>query len=427
MIRLIRKDPSHQLSDEERSLLFEFTDDRYKLYEGREFLDTIFHTDWLVEGLLVQNLPCVVAGPSKSLKTNVSVALAVALVSGVDFLDEFSVKKKVRVLFMSAESGEAAIQSSLRRIMKSTRTSRQDVEDNFLMAPWVPHAKEDERLFMFQEALAKYKPEVVFIDPVYLATDGEDSANLQKMAQQFATLTEAATKAGATPIFVHHTKKNAMNVQARQPLEMSDMQGAGVTEFFRQWLLLTRREKYDPAIPGDHKMWISGGGSNGHCYEHALDINERNVDGEGPTGWSAALSSSHAAREAVARSLRINQDAKKLEKKGDAIRAIGREMDDGEIATETRIQDFANCGKNQPTKLAILYLAEAGVLEKVKCVQTQTKFRQATDEEIESAKKEEKGAKKLRVGFKFNGDEWKKFKEREYALDVEPLVQKLVG
>lgn len=63
--RLIRKDPSHQLSDEERSLLFEFTDDRYKLYEGREFLDTIFHTDWLVEGLLVQNLPCVVAGPSK--------------------------------------------------------------------------------------------------------------------------------------------------------------------------------------------------------------------------------------------------------------------------------------------------------------------------------------------------------------------------
>ena len=192
-------------------------------------------------------------------------------------------------------------------------------------------------------------------------------------------------------------------------------------------MLLTRREKYDPAIPGDHKMWISGGGSNGHCYEHALDINERNVDGEGPTGWSAALSSSHAAKEVVSQSLRNNQDAKKFEKKRNAIRAIGREMDDGEIATETRIQDFANCGKNQPTKLAILYLAEAGVLEKVKCVQTQTKFRQATDEEIESAKKEEKGAKKLRVGFKFNGDEWKKFKEREYALDVEPLVQKLVG
>ena len=154
------------------------------------------------------------------------------------------------------------------------------------------------------------------------------------MSQQFVTLTEAAMKVGATPIFVHHAKKNALNVQTRQPLEMSDMQGAGVTEYFRQWMLLDRRKRYDPAIPGDHKMWISGGGSSGHSYEHALDIYERTVDGEGPTGWSAALSSSHAAKEAVSQSLRNNQDAKKFEKKRNAIRAIGREMTDGEVGTE---------------------------------------------------------------------------------------------
>lgn len=74
----------------------------------------------------------------------------------------------------------AAIQSSLKRIMEGTGTSRQDVEDNFLFTPWVPHAKVAERLVWFREALAKHKPDVVFIDPVYMATDGEDSANLQK-------------------------------------------------------------------------------------------------------------------------------------------------------------------------------------------------------------------------------------------------------
>ena len=74
----------------------------------------------------------------------------------------------------------AAIQSSLKRIMEGTGTSRQDVEDNFLFTPWVPHAKFAERLVWFREALAKHKPDVVFIDPVYMATDGEDSANLQK-------------------------------------------------------------------------------------------------------------------------------------------------------------------------------------------------------------------------------------------------------
>ncbi|MDA7873607.1 hypothetical protein OAF37_00040 [Rubripirellula sp.] len=56
-----------------------------------------------------------------------------------------------------------------------------------------------------------------------------------------------------------------------------------------------------------------------------------------------------------------------------------------------------------------------------------TRFRQATDDEIASAKAEEKGAKKLRDGFKFNDDEWQRFKERDYAQDVEPLVRELVG
>ena len=427
LISYLATNPDEPKTDAEQELLEQFIADRPKIYTGREIGHNTYLREWLVEGLLVEGQSCVVAGPSKSLKTNVSVALAVALMSAGDFLNEFRVKKKVRVLFMSAESGEAAIQSSLKRIMENAGTSWQDLYDNFLMAPWVPHAKDAERLFWFREALGKHKPDVVFIDPVYMATDGEDSANLQKMGQQFATLTEAATKAGATSIFVHHAKKNALNVQQSQPLEMSDMQGAGVAEHFRQWMLLARRERYDPAIPGDHKMWISGGGSNGHSYEHALDINERNVDGEGPTGWSATLSSSHAAKEASDQLRNNNRDAKNFEKKRDATRAIRREMTDGEVATRTRIQDFANCGKNEPTKLAIQDLEDAGVLEKVKCVQTQTKFRQATDEEIAAAEAEKKGAKKLRDGFKFNGDEWLRFKEREFAQDVDPLVQNVLA
>jgi hypothetical protein len=51
--------------------------------------------------------------------------------------------------------------------------------------------------------------------------------------------------------------------------------GAGVAEFARQWMLLSRREAYDPGkAPGPHKLWFQVGGGFGHGSLWGLEVQE---------------------------------------------------------------------------------------------------------------------------------------------------------
>ena len=97
------------------------------------------------------------------------------------------------------------------------------------------------------------------------------------------------------------------------------MAWSGFAEFSRQWLLIGRREMYEPGS-GEHKLWLSVGGSAGHSALWAVDIDE------GPSGtprhWKVELSTPTEARE---------------EKKGGTVRQrlldAAREFPEGETKT----------------------------------------------------------------------------------------------
>jgi len=127
----------------------------------------------------------------------------------------------------------------------------------------------------FKSEIDRAKADVVVIDPLYQAID-DQQASMILNGQQLADLCNYVLDSGATPICCDHAKRSSENVKMREPLELHDISGAGKAEYFRQWLLVSRREKFAPEENlKPHKLWLSIGGSEGHSSQWALDVNER--------------------------------------------------------------------------------------------------------------------------------------------------------
>jgi hypothetical protein len=124
------------------------------------------------------------------------------------------------------------------------------------------------------------------------------------------------------------------------------MAWAGFQEFARQWILLGRREQYEPGT-GEHELWLSVGGSAGHSGLWGLDISE-GVSGQ-PRHWNIELSTPDQARE---------------EKKGGTLRqrilAAAKEFSEGE--TKTTILETAGLKSEARVRNVFDALVNEGLL-----------------------------------------------------------------
>lgn len=277
--------------------------------------------EYLVDDILVKGQPAEIAGASKTMKTSLAIDLTLSLARPAKFLDRFWVPKPQKVLFLSAESGEATIQETARRVARSkgfTLSSDENVTWGF----WVPRAKNDEQLQILDHQIDTAEATVAIIDPLYQVLDGEDQANLSMNGQQLQAVSMRCMQRGVTPILVDHVKRSSTNAMNNLPLELTDVTGAGKAEFFRQWLLVSRRERFDPEHPL-HRLWMSVGGSAGHCGLYAVDIDETRDELTEERRWSVGVSyASEAIEDAEARkdADKRKRDEAKRTKHADALR-----------------------------------------------------------------------------------------------------------
>lgn len=317
---------------------------QFQAITSRELDESEYDLTYLIDGILVRGQPGVIAGPKKTLKTNISIDLALSLSDEGLFLGQFNVRKAVRVGIMSGESGAATIQETARRIADAKTKSLCDFERAFwsFEVPQLGNALHTDALKRFIEA---YQLDVLILDPTYLMMLGlgDNAGNLFIVGSFLKSLGELAQVTGCTPLLCHHLKKGVADPY--EPAELENIAWAGFQEFVRQWILLNRRIRYDPDRGGHHELWMSVGGSAGHSGLWGVNIDEGTRQDPDGRCWEVDVISSaeaYAERDAVASEVaeerKEQQKQSKRDKQRRAVLAALEKFPNGETSRVIREQ-----------------------------------------------------------------------------------------
>ncbi len=297
-----------------------------------------YQINYLVRDVLAEGVPCLVGGQLKTLKSILSINLAVSLATGNDFLGHFPVLQSARVVYFLGEGGLTVAQDYARRVAASYGLELADVQ-GLSFVDTVPQLASLPEIDAMIQAMRDTESTVAILDPLYLAMDGRDSGNIMAQGPIFRNFARACAAVNATPVIVHHLKKSRPNANPNDPPELAELSWSGPAEFAGQWVLLGRQEPYNGDEPGLHSLWLSCGGRAGHSSLHVLRIDEGRHTDVGGRYWSVDVQSPREAREGVherAESEREAKREKRLERdKKRVIDALAR-FENGETKSAIR-------------------------------------------------------------------------------------------
>ncbi len=264
----------------------------YRSLTAAELVSARFHLRYLIDQIMVESQPLIVAGPKKSLKTSILIDMAISLATGGFFLSKFKVAESVHVGIMTGESGLPTVQETFLRICRAAGHDPASV-GRLVVTDQVPIFASAEHQAAIKGWAMEHELQVLIIDPAYMCLDGTDAGNLFVMGERLRAISDVCRDCGLTLVLAHHMKRGVAN--PHQPGELDDIAWSGFAEFARQWLLLSRREPYT-AGTGQHQLWLTSGGSAGHSGLWALDVGEGTRQSDGGRFWDVQVSEPEEAR-----------------------------------------------------------------------------------------------------------------------------------
>lgn len=312
---------------------------RFRFIENAVFAAGDYRANFLVKRILVKGEPGVIAGPSKGMKTSTGIDLAVSLATGTPFLGSFDVPHAVNVAVISGESGPGTLQETARRICEAKGFDLSTIPEGKLH--WcfdVPILTDLAVMAELTDEFVKRSVTVAMLDPMYLMMGDVDEKSLFSMGKSLRVISTMLVKSGITPIIFHHANRK---MESGQPMELTDLAYAGLEQFLRQYVFVSRREKYES--DGVHKLWLRAGGSAGHGGLWAYDIEEGMTDDElRGRRWNVTVSTKDERRAVeVGEKERAKSDKEKLRhlaERNDVFDAIVARESEGKPVTKNYLK-----------------------------------------------------------------------------------------
>lgn len=173
---------------------------------------------WSVEDWLPEKSITFLVSPPESYKTWLLLDLAVSVSTGLPFLGQFKVNQRGPCLIIQQEDSHIGITERLALIAQSRLNIQPQLNGDTYTIPVnldLPIYIHPSRLLRFdnkkvleelEQCIARIKPKVVMIDPLYSATSVDNY--MAQSAEQMMVLKTWRDKYGCSFVIAHHSKKN---------------------------------------------------------------------------------------------------------------------------------------------------------------------------------------------------------------------------
>lgn len=245
----------------------------WRIYTVAELDKLDVSLDFVIDGVMVDRQAMFVGGREKCFKTGIACDLLLSLATGLPFLGRFPVLHTRRCLFLTGEIGVAPAQDLIRRIRDSKGIEGGTVE-NMLVGGFVPNFTDKEELARLGKIFRQVRPQVVCFDPLYFCLGNSAVGDMYEIGRVLREITIVCERYQITPIFCHHAKKDA--TKDGSPMQLSDLYGAGVAAFARQWILLSHATPFGAGAADLHATL--GSSSKGDLGQWRLKIDEGQLD-----------------------------------------------------------------------------------------------------------------------------------------------------
>ena len=235
---------SKEMFEKSKELVYDKLKDK-PILTGVELMSMPDQPDnYLIEKLLWKHDIVIMLASEKAGKSILGMQMACALTKGGYFLGDFEVPEPLKVLYVQSEGSREETQSRLRMMTKSDHSSW-NPENFYHMYPPAIALDTDDGYNSFLDAIYKtdFRPDVIFIDPLYMAMRGDLIDN--KAARLFCLNIRKIKDLFDCTIVINHHKRRPQREKNGSYIDRGDdeVMGSFVWKAFASHIFTLRNEK----------------------------------------------------------------------------------------------------------------------------------------------------------------------------------------